>query len=105
MRSLSFTVAVEYTLLVYFPSSGLTATTKGLDTLLALSLSPAYHGMQAEKACDFSIVSSFAVAAVEYTLAVILHILRADRDDKGTGYTDGSLTVTLVSWDASRQGL
>jgi hypothetical protein len=61
--------------------------------------------MQADKACDFSIVSSFAVAAVEYTLAVILHILRADRDDKGTGYTDGFLTVALVSWDASGQGL
>jgi hypothetical protein len=45
------------------------------------------------------------VAAVEYILAVILHILRPDRDDKGTGYTDGSLTVALVSWDGSRQGL
>jgi hypothetical protein len=102
---LSFAVAVEYTLLVYFPSSGLTATTKGLDSLLALSPLPAYHGMQADKACDFSIVSTFAVAAVEYTLAVILYILRADREDKGTGYTDGSLTIALVSWDASRQGM
>jgi hypothetical protein len=45
------------------------------------------------------------VAAGEYTLAVILHILRVDRDDKGTGYTEGSLTVALVSWDASRQAL
>jgi hypothetical protein len=49
-------------------------------------------------------VSNFAVVAVEYTLAV-RHILRVDRDNKGTGYTDGSLTVTIVSWDASRQGL
>jgi hypothetical protein len=42
---------------------------------------------------------------VEYTLTDIPHILRVQRDDKGTGYTDGSLTVTIVSWDASRQGL
>jgi hypothetical protein len=77
---------------------------KGLDRQLLLSLSPAYHGMQADKACDYSGVSNFAVVAVEYTRAVI-HILRVDRDNKGTGYTDGSLTVTIVSWDASRQGL
>jgi hypothetical protein len=38
--------------------------------------------MQADKACDFSVVSSFAVAAVEYTLAVILHIVRVGWDDK-----------------------
>jgi hypothetical protein len=49
---------------------------------MLLSPPPAYHGMQADKACDYSGVSSFAVAAVEYTLAVILHILRVDRDDK-----------------------
>jgi hypothetical protein len=52
--------------------------------------------MQADKASDCPVVSSFAVAAVaavKYTLAVILHIPRVDRDDKGTGYTDGSLTV------------
>jgi hypothetical protein len=47
---------------------------------------------------------SFAVA-VEYTLLVVFPILRVDRDEKGTGYTDGSLTVAIVSWDASRQGL
>jgi hypothetical protein len=72
---------------------------------MLLSPSPTYPGIQAGKACDYSGVSSFAVAVVEYTLTVILHILRVDWDDKGTGYTDGSLTVTLVSWDASRQGL
>jgi hypothetical protein len=34
--------------------------------------------------------------AVEYTLLVVFSILRVDRDDKETGYTDGSLTVALV---------
>jgi hypothetical protein len=41
------------------------------------------------------------VVAVEYTLAVILHILRVDSDDKGTGYAADSLDVTRVSWNAS----
>ena len=45
----------------------------------------AYDEMQADKACNYLGVSSFAVAAVEYTPAVILHILLVDRDDKGTG--------------------
>jgi hypothetical protein len=69
---------------------------KGLDRLLFLSPLPAYHGTQAGKACDCSGVSSFTVAAVEYTLAVILHILQVDSDDTGTGYTEGSLTAALV---------
>jgi hypothetical protein len=84
----------------YSTSSELTRTTKGLDTMLPSS---ACHGMQADKPCDVSGVSSFAVAAVEYTLAVILHILRVDRDDKGTGYT--AAVVAHVSWDTSRQAL
>ena len=42
---------------------------------------------------------------VEYTLPVVLHILRVDSDDKGTGYAAGSLVVARVSWDASRRGL
>jgi len=45
------------------------------------------------------------VVAVEYTLPVVLHILRVDRDDKGTGYAAGSLVVARVSWDAIRQDL
>jgi hypothetical protein len=53
--------------------------------------------MQAGKACDYSGVSSFAVAAVEYTVVVILQILRVDRDDKGTGYAADSLAVTRES--------
>jgi hypothetical protein len=63
--------------------------------------------MQAAKACDYSGVSSFAVAVVEYTLAVILHILRVDRDDdKVTGYTADFLATTRVSdgpWVARRR--
>jgi hypothetical protein len=39
-----------------------------------------------------------AVVEVEYTVAVILHILQVDRDnDKGTGQTADSLTVACVS--------
>jgi hypothetical protein len=64
---------------VYFPSSGLTATTKELDTLLALSPSPACHGIETDKPCDVSGVSNFAVA-VEYTLVVILYIVRVDTE-------------------------
>jgi hypothetical protein len=52
--------------------------------------------MQADKACDYSGVSNFAVA-VEYSLVVILYILRVDRDDKGTGYAADSIAVTRVS--------
>jgi len=39
---------------LYCTSSRLTATTKGLDMLLVLSLSPANHGMQADGTCDVS---------------------------------------------------
>ena len=39
---------------LYCTSSGLTAMAKGLDTLLVLSLSPAHHGMQADRTCDVS---------------------------------------------------
>jgi Flp pilus assembly pilin Flp len=81
----SFAVVVEYTLLVVFPSSRLTATTKGLDTLLALSLSPVCHGVQTDKPCDVSGVSNFAVA-VEYTLVVALYILRVDREGVPQSY-------------------
>ena len=45
------------------------------------------------------------VVVVEYTLPVVLHILRVDRDGKGTGYAAGSLAVARVSWDAIRQDL
>ena len=45
------------------------------------------------------------VLAVEYSLAVVPHILRVDSDDKGTGYTAGSLVVARVSWDAIKQDL
>jgi len=74
--------------------------TKGLDTLQVLSSSPAHHGMQADGTCDVLGSSSFVVA-VEYTLPVVLHILRVDRSNKGTGYAAGSLVVTRVSWEAS----
>jgi len=49
--------------------------------------------------------SSSFVVAVQYTLPVVLHILRVDSDDKGTGYAAGSLVVAHVSWDARRRGL
>jgi len=49
-------------------------------------------------------VTSFAVT-VKHTLPVIMHILRVDSDDKGTGYAAGSLVVVRGSSDASRQGL
>ena len=39
---------------LYCTSSGLTGATTGLDTLLVLSLLPAYHGMQADGTCDVS---------------------------------------------------
>jgi hypothetical protein len=58
--------------------------------------SPVYYGMQAGKVYVYSGVSSFVVVVVEYILAVILHILWVDRNDNGTGHTDGSLTITLV---------
>ena len=45
------------------------------------------------------------MVAVEYTLPVVLHILRVDSDDKGTEYAAGSLVVASVSWDASKQDL
>jgi len=45
------------------------------------------------------------VVAVEYTLLVVLHILRVDRSDKGTVYAAGSHVVAHISWNASRQGL
>ena len=41
--------------------------------------------MQADGTCDILGSLSFVVA-VEYTLPVVLHILRVDSDDKGTGY-------------------
>ena len=60
--------------------------------------------MQADATCDVLGSSSFVVA-VEYTLPVVLHILRVDRSDKGTGYAGGSLVVARVSWEEGRQGL
>jgi len=48
--------------------------------------------------------SSFVVA-VQYTLPVVLHILRVDSNDKGTGYASGSIVVVRVSWDTSRWDL
>jgi hypothetical protein len=53
-------------------------------------------GSQADKPCDVSRVSSFAVA-VEYTLVVILYILRVGRDGKRTRYAADSLAITRVS--------
>jgi hypothetical protein len=48
-----------------------------------------------------SSIFAVAVAAEGYTLAVILHILRVDRgDNKRTGYTTVSLTVTRMSGGA-----
>jgi len=47
--------------------------------------------------------SSSFVVAEQYTLPVVLHILRVDSDDKGTGYAAGSIVVARSSWDASRQ--
>src|SRR3978361_241943 len=81
---------------LYSTSSWLTGTTKGLDKLMALQPSPSCHGMQADKPCDVSGFSNFAVA-VEYSLVVILYILRVDRGDKGTGYAADYLTVPRVS--------
>jgi len=49
--------------------------------------------------------SSNFVVAEQYTLPVVLHILRVDSDDKGTGYAAGSIVVTCSSWDASRRDL
>jgi hypothetical protein len=66
---------------------------------MLLSPSPAYHEMQAGKACDYSGVSSFAVVAVEYTLAVILHILRL------TGTTKGLDTLMALSLSPSCHGM
>jgi len=60
--------------------------------------------MQADRTRDVLGSSSFVVA-VEYTLPVVLHILRVDRSDKGTGYAAGSLVVARVSWETSRRGL
>jgi len=37
------------------------------------------------------------VVAVEYTLPVVLHILRVDWSDKGTGYAAGYLVITCIS--------
>jgi hypothetical protein len=69
---------------------------KGLDRLLFLSPLAAYHGTQAGDACDCSGVTSFEVVVLEYTLAVILHIVQVDSDDTGTGYTEDSLTAALM---------
>jgi hypothetical protein len=52
------------------------------ESSLLISLSSTYDGMLADKACDYSGFSSFTLVAVEYTLAVVLHILWVDRDDK-----------------------
>ena len=89
-------VAVEYTLWFYCTSSGLTATTKGLD----ISSSPAYHGMQADEICDISGVLELSGGGGIHSL-VVPHILQFDSDNKGAGYA-GSIIVARVSWDASR---
>jgi hypothetical protein len=41
----------------------------------------------------------------DFWRGTVLNILQVERDDKGTGYTYGSLTIALVTWDASSQGL
>ena len=46
--SLSFVVVVEYTLPVVLHIFRVDSDEKGLDTLLFLSLSPAYHWMHAD---------------------------------------------------------
>ena len=89
-------MAVEYTLWLYCTSSGLTATTKGLD----ISSPPAYHGMQADEICDVSGVLELSSVGGTHSL-IIPHILWFDSDNQGTGYS-GSIVVVHVSWDASR---
>jgi len=89
-------VVVEYTLWSYCISSGLTATTLGLD----ISSPPAYHGMQADEICDVSGVLELSGGGGIHSL-VVPHILRFDSDNKGTGYA-GSIVVARVSCDASR---
>jgi hypothetical protein len=80
-----FAVAVDYTLLDVFTSSGLTGSISGLNTLLIPSPSPACQA-----------VLSFALV-VEYTLLVVFPTLRVDSDDKPTAYAADSLAVTRVS--------
>ena len=92
-------VAVEYTLWLYRTSSGLTATTKGLD----ISSPPTYHGMQADEICDVSGVLELSGGGGIHSL-VVPHILRFDSDNKGTGYA-GSIVVARVLWDARRYDL
>ena len=86
----------EYTLLVVFPILRVDSDDKGTGyTAGALTVARvSWDGT--DKPCDVSGVSNFAVA-VEYSLVVILYILRVDRDDKGTGYAADFLTVTRAS--------
>ena len=103
--SLSFVVAVEYTLPVVLHIFRVDSNDKG-TVYAAGSLVAARVSWDARRRGLVTVWGSLSfVVAVEYTLPVVLHILRVDRSDKGTGYAAGSLVVARVSWDARRQGL
>jgi len=71
-----------------------------MNELPVPSPSPAYHGMQADEICDVSGVLELSGGGGIHSL-VVLHILRFDSDNKGTGY----IVAARVSWDASRRDL
>ena len=103
--SLSFVVAVEYTLLVVLHILRVDSDDKGTG-YAAGSLVAARVSWNARRRGLVTVWGSLSfVVAEEYTLSVVLHILRVDSDDKGTRYAAGSLVVARVSWDARRWGL
>ena len=101
--SLSFMVVVEYTLpvvlhiLLVDRSDKGTGYAAGYLVITRVSWDASRRGL-------VTVWGSLSfVVAVEYTLPVVLHILRVDSDDKGTRYAAGSLVVARLSWNASRR--
>jgi len=91
--SSSFAVAVEYALAVILHILRVSSNNKGTGHIAAFShRCPRIMGCKQTRRVTFRGSPSAAVA-VEYTLAVILHILRVDSDDKGTGRPADSLAV------------
>ena len=104
-RSLSFVVVVEYTLVVVLHILRVDSDHKGTG-YAAGSLIVARVSWDARRWGLVTVLGSLSfVVAVEYTLPVVLHILRVDRSDKGIGYAAGSLIVVCISWNASRRDL
>ena len=101
--SLSFVVVVEYTLPVVLHILQVDRSDKGTG-YAAGSCVIARVSWDASRRGLVMVWGSLSfVVAVEYTLPVVLHILRVDSNDKATGYAAGSRVVAHLSWEASRR--